>query len=267
MSKSRTAWIAAGVMIAAALGAAVAEPEKTAGSSPEAPALTVDADLALHAFQSLADGHLQKLADLLHLVAATEDARSAEWERIRGPLAQVAAMSVPAVFWFAKPDGGYWTVADGRAAGKLSDRAYFPRLLAGQTVLGELVVSRSTSRNTAVVAVPVRASDDAVVGALGASVYLDRLGEIVRGELGGLPPGCVFFAIDSRPMGALHSDPEMIFTDPMKLGDQGMQNAFRQILSSREGTVAYTFRGRQRTMIYRQSPVTGWWYAFGASRE
>jgi hypothetical protein len=31
--------------------------------------------------------------------------------------------------------------------------------------------------------------------------------------------------------------------------------------------VTYSFRGRERTMLYRRSPVTGWWYAFGATRN
>jgi methyl-accepting chemotaxis protein len=228
------------------------------------PAFTVDGQVALRSFMALSDAHLKKLADLFHLLAATDDARSGDWERIRGPLAGVAPMTVPAVLWFARPDGSYWTVTEGRA-GNLSDRAYFPRVLAGQTVVGDLVVSRSTNRNTAIVAVPVRGRDGAVVGVLGGSVHLDRLGALVREEMGGLTD-LLFFAIDSTPKGALHSDPTLIFTEPMRLGDEGMQRAFTEILSRPEGTVTYTFRGRPRTVLYRKSPVTHWWYAIGLQK-
>ena len=231
---------------------------------PEA-SFTVGGRVALHAFMALADGHLQKTADVLRLLASTDRVRSGDWERIRRPLAEAGEMTVPAVLWFARPDGEYWTAPLGRAPGNISDRPYFSRLMAGGTVLGELVVSRSTSRNTAIVAVPVRGAREAVIGALGASVYLDKLGEIVRREMGDLEPGMVFFAIDGKPMGAIHSDPALIFTDPMKLGDEAMRRAFARILSSDEGTVTYTFRGRSRTMLYRKSAVTGWWYALGVS--
>lgn len=230
------------------------------------PTFTVDGQVALHSFMALSDAHLKKLADLFQLVATTDDARSGQWKRIRGPLAGVAPMTVPAVLWFARPDGSYWTITEGRA-GNLSDRKYFPRVLAGQTVLGDLVVSRSTNRNTAIVAVPVRGREGAVVGVLGASVHLDRLGELVRQEMGGLAGNLLFFAIDSTPMGALHSDPTMIFTEPMRLGDEGMRQAFTEMLSRSEGTVTYTFRGRSRTVSYRKSPVTGWWYAMGVLHE
>jgi methyl-accepting chemotaxis protein len=128
---------------------------------------------------------------------------------------------VPAVLWFALPDGAYWTVTSGRADSSLSNRAYFPQLLAGRTVLGDLVVSRSTNRNTAIVAVPVRGRDGSVVGVLGSSVHLDSLTAIVNKEIGGLNPSHIFFAIGSGGLGALNSDPRLIFTEPMKLGTKG----------------------------------------------
>ena len=254
--------VAVGLLLSSAAARGTADP-----SSGGTPAFTIDGQVALHSFMALSDAHMKKLADLLQLLATTDDARSGDWERIRGRLDGVTSMTVPAVLWFARPDGSYWTVTEGRAAGKLSDRAYFPRVLGGQTVLGDLVVSRSTSRNTAIVAVPVRGRGDAVVGVLGASVHLDRLGALIRQEMGGLEGDLIFFAIDYTPKGALHSDPAMIFTEPMRLGDEGMRKAFTEMLSSAEGTVTYTFRDRPRTVLYRKSPVTGWWYALGVLRN
>ena len=228
-------------------------------------AFGVDGQVALHSLMSLSDGHLQKLADVLHLLAVTDEVRTGKWEHIRGPLAGAAPMVVPAVLWFAQPNGAYSTLANARA-GSLSDRAYFPRALGGATVLGDVVVSRSTSRNTAIVAVPVRDRAGAVVGVLGASVHLDSLGALIRREMGGLEGNFRFFAIDSTPIGALNSDPTLIFTEPMKLGDEGMRKAFAEMLSRHEGSVTYSFQGRERTMLYRKSPITGWWYAFGVVR-
>ena len=254
-------------MIALASAAALAAPPAPSRSpEPPGPAFTVDGSVALHAFVSLTDGHLQKISDVLRLLAATDRVRTADWERIRGPLADAGKTLVPSVLWFARPEGEYWTAPLGRAEGNLSDRPYFPKLLAGRDVTGDLVVSRSTSRNVAIVAVPVL-RDDRVVGALGASVYLDRLGEIVRREMGTPGPETLFFAIDGKPMGAVHSDPSLVFTEPMKLGDERMREAFRQILSSDRGRVSYAFRGKERTLLYQKSAVTGWWYAFGVSRN
>jgi hypothetical protein len=234
---------------------------------PDTGAFTVDARVALHSLISLSDGHLKKMADVLTILAATDAVRSADWDRIRPALVEAARMNVPAVHWFARPDGTYWTLEHGRATESLSDRPYFPGVLAGETVIGSLVVSRSTNFNTAIVAVPVRGSDDAVVGVLGSSVELDSLTAIIRREMGGLKAGLVFFAIDAEPRGALNSDPALIFTEPTKLGDEGMTRAFMEILSNQEGVVTYTFRGSERTVLYRKSPVSGWWYGFGILRQ
>lgn len=228
------------------------------------PRIMVDARLALHALTSLSDGHLRKLADVLTLTAASDAARSGDWERVRVPLAEAAEVTVPAVHWFALPDGTYWTVERGRETANLSERAYFPRVLGGETVMGDLVVSRSTSRNTAIVAVPVRGDGGAVVGVLGASVHLDSLSALLREEVGGLEERHFFFAIDAQPLGAVHSDSALIFTDPTELGDAGMTAAFQEMLTREEGTVTYTFRGSPRTVVYRRSPDTGWWYGYGS---
>lgn len=253
-----------GTALAIGTSGARAQGRTSPATTTAAAPFTVAGSVALHSLVSLSDGHLQKLSDVLGILATTDAVRSGEWERIRVPLADAARVNVPAVLWFARTDGTYWSVAQGRVAGTLADRPYFSRALAGRTVLGDLVVSRSTARNVAIVAVPVRGRNDAVVGVLGASVHLDSLSALLRREMGGLEAGLIFFAVDAKPLGALNSDTTLIFTEPMRIGDAGMRRAFTEMLASHEGAVTYDFRGSRRTVLYRRSPVTGWWYGFGA---
>lgn len=74
------------------------------------PTVSVDGKFALHLLMSLSDVHLQKMADVLTIFATTDAVRSAEWEQVRPPLAMAGGMTVPAVHWFARPDGSYWTM-------------------------------------------------------------------------------------------------------------------------------------------------------------
>lgn len=250
--------------VALTLGASVGRAQVTpAYAHRPPPTFSVDGQIALHSFMSLSDGHLRKLADVLTVLANTDVARSCDWDTIRGQLAEAARVNVPAAFWFAMPDGAYWSLTQGRISALLTDRPYFPRLLAGQTVLGDLVVSRSTNRNTAIVAVPILGQEHEVVGMLGASVHLDSLAALIRQEMGGLSDRLLIFAIDAKGLGALNSDPTLIFTEPLKLGDAGMQRAFKEMLTREDGVVTYDFRGHHRTVLYQKSPVTGWSYGFG----
>lgn len=248
--------------MALTLGAPVGRAQVTpAYAHRPPPTFSVDGQVALHSFMSLSDGHLQKLAAVLTTLAKTDVARSCDWQTIRPHLAEAARGNVPAMLWFSMPDGAVWNVGQERV--NIADRAYFPRLLAGETVIGSLVVSKSTGRNTAIVAVPILGQEHEVVGVLGASVHLDSLAAVLRQEMGGLSDRLLFFAIDAKGLGALNSDPTLIFTEPLKLGDAGMQQAFKEMLTHEDGVVTYDFRGHHRTVLYQKSPVTGWSYGFG----
>jgi hypothetical protein len=218
--------------------------------------------VALASLVALGDGHLQQIAGHFEVLASSDAARSGDWERIRGPLGAVAERNVASLMWFARSDGVYWSLQGGAVAGNLSDRRYWPRLMAGETVIGELVASRATGKSSAIVAVPVRDAGGSVVGAVGSSVYLDSLSLRIKREID-LQPDQIFFSVDATPLGALQDDPEQIFLDPYALNEPELERAIREMLTREEGVVNYRFRGTRRTVLYRKSPVSGWWYAFG----
>jgi hypothetical protein len=247
------------------LCAASVRAEGAGGTSDRIPTqrLTVPMDVALASLMYLSDGYLRSVADAFAALAACDEARTAEWEVIRPPLAVVADANadIVALVWFALPDGSYWSVEEGKAAGNLSTREYFPRVLAGETVIGPLVISNATGKASAIVAVPVRAQTGEVVGVLGASVDLAKLSALLNEQMA-LRDGMIFYSFDAEPLVALNWDPTLVFLDPFSLGPE-IRAAFEEMLSHDQGVVRYTFRGQVRTVVYRRSPVTGWWYAFG----
>jgi hypothetical protein len=233
------------------------------GCAGTAPAdFEIPGRMGLASLMSLSDGHLESVADDFQLLATRDEARSAHWPLIEAPLAAVAEKNVPGLYWFALTDGSYWSVTEGKAAGNLSDRPYWSRLMAGEVIVGDLVASKATGKASAIVAVPVRAANGAIVGALGSSVFIDQLSLRLTRELD-LQPELIFFSIDATPIGALQEDPAQIFLDPFALDEPELEAAIRQMLESEEGVVTYRFRGKGRTVLYRKSKLTPWWYAFG----
>jgi methyl-accepting chemotaxis protein len=251
------------LMPSPAVAALAKTPARPARKQPPSstPVFTVDGKFVLASFISLTEGHLRKLADALQMVAERPSAHSANWQQLQEPLRSVARRNVPAVLWFALPDGSYWTLEQGRASENLASRPYFPRVLAGQTVIGDMVVSKSTGKSTAIIAVPVFRPNGSVAGVLGASVYLEQLSTLIKQEMN-LDDTVIFYTFDAKPLLGLVWDSGLILVDPTNLGE-AVGDAFREMLTREQGKVTYTFRNIRRTVLYRKSPLTGWWYAFG----
>lgn len=229
-------------------------------------ALAIDGRIGVSAAIALADGHIQNMVHALELLATTEEVRSGNWERMAGVLAKLKKTQIPAVVFFALPDGSYYTVEKGRTNQNIRDRAYFPKVMAGKITVGELVVSRSTGRKVVVAAVPVE-SGDGVIGALGASIHLDKLSELLVRELQ-LPPTMALYAIDGkRGITALHSVTRLIFDEPAKQKSETLRRAVKEMLSNEEGTVTYEFNGVQKTAVFKTSPLTGWRFALAIGKQ
>lgn len=220
----------------------------------------IDPKVALHAYSALVDLQFEDTRDALRILAATENAKSGDWQRIKGPLL-LLAKSTPtnAAVWFARPDGTYFTVDAGRTAQNLKDRSYFPALMAGKEVASELVISKSTGKRSAIIAVPVR-SKGRIVGALGVSVAMEKIAAFIDNKIA-FPEGVTFYALDSHGQIALHRETPLLFEFAAQLGSPTLANAIMEMLSRPEGAVHYDFEGARRTAIFSKSTTTGWVYA------
>lgn len=222
----------------------------------------LDGRIVLNAFRGLVEEQLGSVLGGLKALAATQDAMSGDWKHIKTPLARFSAnVSTDAAMWFAKPDGSYFKVGSGEVAQNLKDRDYFPTLLAGKDVEGNLVISKSTGARSVIVATPV-IKDDQVIGALGASVSLEKLSRFVQTHLG-IPHNVIFYALDAHGKTVLHSTGNLIFEFPSDVGDASLKSAVKRMLAKEEGFERYTFQGQHRTVLFEKSPTTGWVFALG----
>ena len=220
---------------------------------------------ALFTVTALIDERIGSMAKLLETVADTREAKSGKWVKMKPFLVEVEKRGVPAITWFARPDGSYFTTEKGLVDQNLKDRAYFSKVIAGNVSVGELVVSRSTGKNVAVVAVPVEKKEK-VIGMLGASIYLDKLNEQILEALH-LPDNMIFYALDEKGITALHFRKEYIFQDPTELDSPSLANAVKEIIAKGDGVLRYEFEGKNRDVIFHTSPLTGWRIILGIVRE
>ena len=164
-----------------------------------------DAQSVERSAATLTDARVGGLVSAMELMALSTEVRSTDWDTMLPMLAQFQESAPPLAAWFVLPDGSYHTVSGGAASANLSDRPYFPRVMAGEVVVGDLVVSRSTGRKSMIAVVPVLDGGD-VVGALGISLFLAELSQAVSADLGGVE----FAAITADGVYGMHLDEERI---------------------------------------------------------
>ena len=215
----------------------------------------------LSAVGSLADAHLSQTRQTLEILARTAEVQSGQWERMKPLVSASVPPMLPQVLWFALPDGTYCISAGGLADHTLSDRAYFPKLMAGEAVCGDLVVSKSTGKKSVILAVPVK-KDDRVVAGLGSSIFVDDLSQLLKERLK-LPAGSLFYALTTDGLTAFHIDPKLDFVDPRELQSPSLSEAVATILDRTAGEVTYEFNGSPRRVSFNTSALTGWRVAFG----
>jgi len=177
---------------------------------------------------NLVDAHVGGLLYTMELLASTADLQVGVWTGMRNLLGRFEQLPISFNAWFLLPDGSYYKVESGLTGKNLSDRAYFPKVMAGETTLGDLVVSKSTGRKSMVLTVPIVRSG-AVVGALGATVYLDDLSQLIADALD-LPAEVGFYARTADERIALHTDPDLLLEGASTAGVSAVAEAFSETL-------------------------------------
>ncbi|MDD5384317.1 MAG: cache domain-containing protein [Gallionella sp.] len=215
-----------------------------------------DAQSLLSAFMSYTDLRIGSVQRSLEILASTAEGRSGKWDSMKGLLSGYQKSDDGLIVWYVRPDGIYYTVDQGLMNVKLSDRNYFPDLMAGMNITGALVVSKSTGQRSAVIAVPIK-KNGKVVGAIGASLFLDRLSDQI-GSAFDLRADAAFFAMAPNGLTTLHSRTDRHFLDPRELGSETLKKAANEMLSGTSGDVTYEFDNATKHAIYRTSPVTQW---------
>jgi methyl-accepting chemotaxis protein len=233
----------------------------------KAAAVKLDPQVSLAAYQGLVEDHLGGVLRTVRVLAGSQEAMSAKWSSVQ-PLLDRFGKDLPtdAIVWYALPDGRYYSTKTGRLTDQnLKDRAYFPKLLSGQDVMGDLVISKSTGMRSIVVASPVTAKGK-VVGAIGVSVGADLLAALVEANTK-LPENTYFYALTSDTRIALHRYADRMFKTVSDVGDEQLGDAFKAVMNSERGVFDYELNGRKMNAIFSRSQALGWHFFIAQQKK
>ena len=232
----------------------------TAQAESKTASLNLEPQVALGAYKGLVEDHLSGVLRTERVMALTSEARSARWEAVRPLLDRFRNdLTTDATVWFMLPDGSYYLADTGELSTQnLKDRPYFPRLMAGKDVLGDLVISKSSGYRSLIVATPVMVNGK-VVAAIGVSVRLRLLTELVEANMK-LPHNAYFYALDPDTKIVLHRNVDRLFKSVSEVGDESLGEAFKAIMTKDQGEFNYTLKGNKMTSIFQKSTALGWYF-------
>ncbi len=246
------------VLLLGLCGALSVSPHASAEDRP--PTFGPDSSIALNAYRGMIEEHISGVMRSLRVIAVSDEARSGSWDKVKPLLERFSEnLTTDATTWFAHPDGRYFSTAqDDVAEENLKDRDYFPTLMTGKEVFGDLVISKSTGHRSIIVAVPVK-QDDRTVGAVGVSLRVRLLSELVNTTLQ-LPANTYFYALERDTRIVLHRNAERMFKTPSDVGDEALGAEFKRALEQKSGTLDYELQGKKISSIFESSPKLGWYF-------
>lgn len=219
-----------------------------------------DAHAALGAYRGMVEEHAEGIVRDLRIIADTSEAKSGKQELYK-PLLMRLTDNLPtdATTWYALPDGSYFaTEKDGMSEENLKDRHYFPTLMSGKEVFGDLVVSKSTGHRSVIIAVPVVANGS-TVGAVGVSLRVRLLSELVDQHMK-LPESSYFYALERDTRIVLHRYADRMFKTPTDVGDEALGEKFKSTFNQDAGRLEYTLQGKKMEAIFERSPSLNWYF-------
>jgi hypothetical protein len=230
----------------------------------EQPNYDIDASVVIGAGATLIEGHLNYALTSLRLIAASPSTRSGIWPEIKTGL-QTLSEAIPGAALYIEPDGGYYNAEKGYTGLNLSDRDYFRPLFAGREIHGALIHSRSTGKNSVLIAVPVFENDE-VTGAVALSIFLDDFQELISESLN-LPSDYLWYVLNEHGNTVLHPRSDFVFMNPKEQGGPSMLQAVQTITTEEEGYTSYYFAGRKTHILFKKIPFNNWRIVLGKIGE
>ena len=159
------------------------------------------------------------------------------------------------ILFVTDTQGDFNTTLD--AVGNVSDRAYFPEVMTGKTVISDPVISRSTNEAIIVVATPIKNAEGTIIGLFAGTVHMETFNRIVgETKLGETGYG---YALNRSGLIIAHPDREKLLTENLLENEQeSIRQVASRMIDGENGYDIYTTDGSQRFVAFAPVRSTGW---------
>lgn len=210
---------------------------------------------AVAGLQQTISATLEEWTAQIELLAALPEVQTLNWQRIFPFLDRNKDLFTDfEMLFIADKNGDFDTTT--HAVGNIGDRDYFAPVMAGETVVSQPVISRSTNVAIIVIAAPVYNAVGQVQGLMAGTISLSHLTELVNqvkiGEKG------YMLMTDSTGLIVAHPDEDLVMqTNLMESTEQGLAAVARRMVGGEKGVAEYTHEAAKRRGVFGPVPELG----------
>ncbi len=210
---------------------------------------------AIAGLQKTISAKLEKWTAQVRVLASMPVAQTMDWSRLYPYLEKnMEQFTDFEIVFLADRTGAFNTTL--HATGNIGDRDYFAPVMAGETVVSQPVVSKSTNEAIVVIASPVRSQSGQVIGLMAGTITLTRLTELVNEvEFGA---GGYALMTDSTGLVVAHPEEEKVLAaNLLESDDQSMVALTRRMVAGESGVENYTYESVNKRGAFGPVPELG----------
>ncbi|WP_408956469.1 methyl-accepting chemotaxis protein [Natroniella sp. ANB-PHB2] len=188
--------------------------------------------------------------------AATPVVRSMDWEEAEAFLEERHKQysDIYEVLFIADTTGEYNATAG--EDGNVSERDYFPQVMAGKTAISEPLIAISTGNPISVIATPIKENNE-VIGLMGATVNLNILNDFIS-DINIAHNDSYSYLVNGEGLFITHPDSELVLQESLTEAN-GLENVADIILNQQSGQVEYTYEGMKTYAYFQEIPELNNW--------
>ncbi|WP_051412141.1 methyl-accepting chemotaxis protein [Halonatronum saccharophilum] len=157
--------------------------------------------------------------------------------------------------WIADIEGDFITT-DG-IKGNARERDYFDKVLNGEVVFSEPLISLSTGNPIVIIVAPIFSENNQVIGVIGGSILLDNLTEFIS-DMRVEHPDSYSYIIDNSGLNLAHPNTDLILEANMK-DIPAFEGVVDNVLNKSYGEVDYVYEGVKTYAYFYEIPNTDGW--------
>lgn len=199
----------------------------------------------------------------IELYANSTVVRNMEWDKIQPYLQMEMSKKSDtySILFVADTNGDYHSNIK-TDAGNLSHRDYFPKVMAGESVLSNPLISLSTGNKVVVVAVPIKNYYGEVIGLMGGAIDLIKMYRFIEGfESDDL--NRYSYIVDKAGLVITHPNRDLIMEENITILSKNVTEELvkesEKILTLEMGRVLYSFNDIESDAYFHVIPNTDGW--------